>query len=111
LYIAEDVVPNKYVVKNAGWRSVTAGWRAVRWTVSGPPSRPDRKENGMSRKYIDCRDYPQSPQKCTVAISADSVDEVVEAAVEHGVKVHGYEDTAELRKQMQAAVKQGSPRP
>jgi predicted small metal-binding protein len=65
----------------------------------------------MTRKYIDCRDYPQSPKKCTVAISADSVDEVVEAAVEHGVKVHGYEDTPDLRKQMQAAVKQGSPRP
>jgi len=65
----------------------------------------------MARQYIDCREYPQTPKKCTVAISADSVEEVVEAAVEHGVKVHGYEDTPDLRKQMQAAIKKGSPRP
>ncbi len=65
----------------------------------------------MSRQYIDCRDHPQSPKKCTIAISADSVNEVVEAAVEHAVKVHGYEDTPDLRREMQAAVKKGSPRP
>jgi predicted small metal-binding protein len=64
----------------------------------------------MARKYIDCRDYPQSPKKCTVAISADSADEVVDLAVQHGVKVHGYKDTPELRSQMKAAVKEGSPR-
>jgi predicted small metal-binding protein len=46
-----------------------------------------------------------------LAISADSTDEVVEAAVEHGVKVHGYEDTPDLREKMREAVKEGSPRP
>ena len=65
----------------------------------------------MARQYIDCRDHPQSPKKCTIAISADSVNEVVEAAVEHAVKVHGYEDTPDFRKEIQAAVKKGSPRP
>lgn len=30
----------------------------------------------MSRKYIDCRDYPQDNKKCTVAISADSTNVV-----------------------------------
>jgi predicted small metal-binding protein len=65
----------------------------------------------MTRQYIDCREHPQAPKKCTIAISADTVDEVVEAGVEHAVKVHGFEDTPDLRKQMQAAVKKGSPRP
>ena len=32
----------------------------------------------MDRKYIDCRDYP-SESGCSVAISADSEDELVEA--------------------------------
>ena len=63
----------------------------------------------MTRKYIDCRDYPQVEERCTVAISADSEDELVEAAVQHGVKVHGYEDTPDLRREMKASIKEGSP--
>ena len=31
----------------------------------------------MPRKYIDCREYP-SEKNCTVAISADSDDELLE---------------------------------
>lgn len=50
----------------------------------------------MSRKYIDCRDYP-SEIKCTVALSADTEEELLEAVVQHGVKVHGYDDTSEFR--------------
>jgi predicted small metal-binding protein len=65
----------------------------------------------MTRKYIDCREAPPSEMKCTVAISADTTDEVVEAAVQHGVSVHGFEDTPELREQMKAIIKEGSPRP
>jgi hypothetical protein len=34
----------------------------------------------MSRKYIDCRDYP-SDINCSIALSADSDDELLEAAV------------------------------
>lgn len=63
----------------------------------------------MARKYIDCRDYPQSLRKCTVAISADSDEELVEAAVQHGVTVHGYKDTPDLRKELKAAIKEGAP--
>ena len=65
----------------------------------------------MARKYLDCRDYPQSPQKCSVAISADSSEELVEAAVQHGVKVHGFKDTPDLRKEIKGWIKEGSPRP
>jgi len=62
----------------------------------------------MSRKYIDCRDYP-SESGCTVAISADSADEVVSAAAQHAVQVHGHQDTPELRQQLQQMVKEGAP--
>ena len=66
----------------------------------------------MARKYIDCREHPDSnaSEKCTVAISADSIDEVVNATAQHVVQVHGYEDTPELRDQLKDSVKEGMPR-
>jgi predicted small metal-binding protein len=59
----------------------------------------------MARKYIDCRDYP-SEMNCTVALAADSEEELLEAAVQHAVAVHGHTDTPELRKQIQALFKE-----
>ena len=59
----------------------------------------------MSRKYIDCREYP-SQMNCTVTIFADSDDELLEAAVQHAVSVHGHEDTEELRGQLQKAFRE-----
>lgn len=50
----------------------------------------------MPRMYIDCRDMP-SEMGCTVAIAADSEDEVVEAATQHAIAVHQHEDSPELR--------------
>jgi predicted small metal-binding protein len=50
----------------------------------------------MARKFIDCRDHP-SDVKCTVALSADTEEELMEAVVQHGKTVHGYEDTPEFR--------------
>jgi predicted small metal-binding protein len=64
----------------------------------------------MTRKYIDCRDYPGMPKKCTVAISADNDDELIEAAVQHGMAVHGYDDTEDLREQLRSSIKEGLPR-
>ncbi|CAA7620488.1 DUF1059 domain-containing protein [Magnetospirillum sp. UT-4] len=61
----------------------------------------------MARKYIDCRDYPGS--QCSVALSADNEDELVEAAVEHGVKVHGYQDSPDFRRQLREQAKEGNP--
>lgn len=34
----------------------------------------------MARKYIDCREFP-SEMNCSVALSADSENELLEAAV------------------------------
>jgi predicted small metal-binding protein len=47
------------------------------------------------RKVADCRDYP-SEVGCTLAIAGEE-DEVVTAAVQHAVSVHGHQDTAELQ--------------
>jgi predicted small metal-binding protein len=66
----------------------------------------------MARKYIDCRDHadPKSSKRCSVAISADTKEEVVDVAMQHAVAAHGYKDTAELREQLRGAVKEGTPR-
>lgn len=62
----------------------------------------------MSRYYIDCRDYP-GDVKCSVALSADSKEELLEAVVQHGTAVHNYEDTAEFRENIMKEFKEGSP--
>ena len=59
----------------------------------------------MSRKYIDCREYP-SQMNCTVTIFADSDEELLEAAAQHAVSVHGHDDTPELREQLQKAFRE-----
>ena len=49
----------------------------------------------MGRKVADCRAFP-SESGCTLTISGEE-DEVLAAAVQHAVAVHGHEDTAEVR--------------
>jgi predicted small metal-binding protein len=65
-------------------------------------------EAAMTRKFIDCRDYP-SDSHCSLALSADSEDELLEAAVQHGCAVHGYKDTPELRNELRRGFKEGTP--
>jgi predicted small metal-binding protein len=62
----------------------------------------------MTRKHIDCRNYP-SESGCTVAISADSDDELVETAAQHAVQVHGHQDGPELRAMLRDGIKTGEP--
>lgn len=62
----------------------------------------------MGRKFIDCREYP-SDMSCTLAISADSEDELLEAAVQHAVAVHKHEDSTELRQTLRKMFKSGAP--
>lgn len=52
----------------------------------------------MGRKTIDCREFPES--HCTVALSADNEDELIDAAVQHAVTVHGHQDTPEFRQEL-----------
>lgn len=58
----------------------------------------------MARMFIDCREYP-SEINCTVAISADTKKELVDAATQHAVAVHGHQDTSELREQIEKLIK------
>ena len=62
----------------------------------------------MARKYIDCRQMP-SEMNCSIAISADSEDELVETAVQHAVAIHGHEDNAELRDMIRGGIQEGAP--
>jgi predicted small metal-binding protein len=66
------------------------------------------KELIMTRKFIDCREFP-SEMHCTVAMSADGEDELLQAAVEHAVSVHHHSDTPELRAQLRQLFKDGMP--
>lgn len=59
----------------------------------------------MARKYIDCREYP-SEMNCTMFMSADSDTELLEAAVQHAVAVHGHTDTPELRETLRSLFKE-----
>jgi predicted small metal-binding protein len=62
------------------------------------------KEVAMARMVIDCREFP-SEMNCTIAISADTKQELIEAAVQHAVTVHRHEDSPELREQISQAIK------
>jgi len=48
----------------------------------------------MARMMADCRRFP-SESNCSLTIIGDE-EEVVRAAAEHAVSVHGHEDTPEL---------------
>ena len=58
----------------------------------------------MARMLIDCREYP-SEMNCTIAISADTKDELVNAAVQHAVAVHGHHDSSQLRQELAKMIK------
>ena len=62
----------------------------------------------MARYYIDCRDYP-GDSKCTLALTADTKEELLEAAVQHGIAVHGFKDTPELREEVLEDMKEEAP--
>ncbi len=66
------------------------------------------KEDVMERFYADCRDYP-SDSNCTVAISADSKDELLEASLQHMISVHKHTDTPEFRTEILKTFKEGAP--
>jgi hypothetical protein len=55
------------------------------------------------RKSIDCRDYP-SENNCSLKISGTE-NEVLDAAVQHAVSVHGHANSPELRDQIKSMLK------
>jgi predicted small metal-binding protein len=52
---------------------------------------------------MDCRLHP-SEKNCTLTISGTE-EEVLNAAVRHAVQEHGHKDSAELRQQLKALLK------
>jgi predicted small metal-binding protein len=62
----------------------------------------------MARKYIDCREFP-SESKCTLSIAADSEAELLEAAAQHAVAVHGHEDSPQMRAELRKLFRDGTP--
>jgi predicted small metal-binding protein len=62
------------------------------------------REAKMARMFVDCREYP-SEMNCSVAISADTETELVEAAVQHAVAVHGHHDSPQLRQELAKMIK------
>jgi predicted small metal-binding protein len=62
----------------------------------------------MGRKFIDCREFP-SDCKCTVAIVADTESELIDAAVQHAIAVHGHQDTPEFRDMIRQCLHDGTP--
>jgi predicted small metal-binding protein len=79
-----------------------------RYDVSWLDRRHLVMEETMGRKFIDCRQFP-SEMNCTIAISADTEAELLDAAVQHAVAVHRHQDTPELRDQIKSAMKEGTP--
>jgi predicted small metal-binding protein len=67
-----------------------------------------KQADGMTRKYVDCREFP-SEMNCSVTLIADSERELLDAAVQHAVAVHGHQDTPELREMLKSAVRIGMP--
>jgi len=62
----------------------------------------------MTRKFIDCREFP-SESNCTITIMADDADELVEAAAQHAVAVHAHEDGPGLREGLKGLIRNGTP--
>jgi predicted small metal-binding protein len=62
-----------------------------------------RKEEPMSRKIADCRDFP-SENGCTLTIAGEE-DEVIAAAAHHAAAVHGHEDNDDLRTWLKSSLK------
>ena len=57
----------------------------------------------MGRQAMDCRLIP-SEVPCTLMISADDEEELLDAAVQHAVSLHQHEDTPELREMLRGVL-------
>ncbi|WP_376996879.1 hypothetical protein [Bordetella pertussis] len=62
----------------------------------------------MSRKYIDCREFPIEPPPSFPPPPSPHA-ELLEAAVQHATTVHKHADTPELRAQIKNMFHEGTP--
>jgi Protein of unknown function (DUF1059) len=61
----------------------------------------------VGRKIADCRDFP-SESGCTLTLSGEE-DEVITAATQHAVALHGHQDTDEVRSWLRQHLKDEVP--
>ncbi|MYT29062.1 MULTISPECIES: DUF1059 domain-containing protein [unclassified Streptomyces] len=61
------------------------------------------------RKMIDCREHP-SETHCSLVLIGEE-EEVLRAATEHAISVHGHTDSPELREQLRKALRNEVPQP
>lgn len=61
----------------------------------------------MARKIMDCRDFP-SETGCTLVMIGEE-GELLRAATQHAIAVHGHRDSPELRKQLKMAFRDARP--
>jgi hypothetical protein len=59
---------------------------------------------GGTRRTVDCRDTPNEVG-CTLTISGEP-DELVDAAAQHAVTVHGHQDSEELRSYLRSSLRE-----
>jgi hypothetical protein len=57
----------------------------------------------MARKMADCREFPSESQCSMVFIGEE--DELLDTLTYHAIQVHRHEDSAELREQLRAGLK------
>ncbi|HKU68982.1 MAG TPA: DUF1059 domain-containing protein [Candidatus Baltobacteraceae bacterium] len=53
----------------------------------------------MAQQFIACRDYIDDGD-CSVVIGADTLEELIETAIEHAHLTHAQEDTPALRERV-----------
>ncbi|HEV8385280.1 MAG TPA: DUF1059 domain-containing protein [Candidatus Acidoferrales bacterium] len=56
-----------------------------------------------AKKMIDCSEIP-TERSCTLTITGDE-EEVLNAAIQHAVTVHGFRQTPELRERLRSLLK------
>jgi predicted small metal-binding protein len=61
----------------------------------------------MAMMFIACSDYIDEGD-CTVTVGAETLEETIEAAVEHAYGTHGEEDTPMLRELIRDNIRQGA---
>ncbi len=57
----------------------------------------------MGRQVLDCQMIP-SEVPCTVMISADDEEELLDAVAQHAVSLHQHQDTPELREMLRGVL-------
>lgn len=58
----------------------------------------------MAQQFVVCRDFIDDGD-CSVVIGADTLEELIEAAIEHAHATHAEEDTPTLRSQIRQSIR------